>query len=121
MINTKITSTNLSVSPTVEEYVSKKIKSLEKFLDTNKQILYEVELGKTTNHHKSGDIYLAEINITCDGKQYFVSVEKDDLYAAIDEMRDEAEKVIISKRKKFLTTFRRGASKVKEAIRRFYK
>lgn len=121
MINIKITSTNLSVSPVVEDYVSKKIKSIEKFLNTKEQALCEVELAKTTNHHKSGDIYMAEVNITSDGKQYFVSVEKDDLYAAIDEMRDEVEKVIISRRKKFTSSFRRGAAKLKDAIKNLYK
>lgn len=122
MINIKITSTNLSVSPVVEEYVSKKMNSLEKFLNSHDHILCEVELAKTTNHHKSGDdIYKAEVNIKSDGKQFFVAVEKDDLYAAIDEMKDEAERVIVSHKKKFITVFRRGAIKIKNAIKQLYK
>lgn len=119
-MNIKTTFTNLPKSPAVEDYVSKKLMSLSKFLREGEEVLAEVELAKTTGHHKSGDIFKAEMNISYMGQQYYVVAEKDDLYAAVDEARDEAERSIVSKRKKYLTVFRRGAGKIKNLIRRFY-
>ena len=104
----------------MEDYVSKKISSLSKFLKGQEEVLAEVELAKTTGHHKSGEIFKAEINVTYMGQQFYVVAEKDDLYAAVDEARDEIERSIVSKRKKYLTVFRRGAGKIKNLIRRFY-
>lgn len=119
-MNIKITTNHIDIGPEIEEYVSKKLSSLGKFLDHD-GALCEVELGKTTMHHKSGEIYRAEVNISYKGKQFYVVSEKDDLYAAIDEMRDEAERVVVSRKKKYIRLFRRGASKIKNLIKRFYK
>ena len=94
---------------------------LEKFIPDSASALCEVELAKITNHHKSGEIYKAEANITFTGEQFYVDVEKDDLYFAIDGMRDEAERIIISRRKKSKNAFRRGAKKIKDLIKGFYK
>ena len=120
-MNIKIKFTNLPKSQAAEDYVSKKLLSLEKFLRGQEEVLAEVELAKTTGHHKSGDIFKAEINITHMGQQFYVVAETEDLYSAIDEARDEAERKIVSNRKKYLTVFRRGAGKIKNLIRRFYK
>jgi putative sigma-54 modulation protein len=119
-MNIKITFTNLDKSPAVEDYVSKKLSSLSKFLKGQNEVLVEVELAKTTSHHKSGDIYKAEANITYMGKQFYVVAEKEDLYAAVDQMRDEVERSIVSNRKKYITVFRRGAGKIKDLIRKLY-
>jgi ribosomal subunit interface protein len=102
----------------VEEYVSKKLSSLAKFLKGGADALCEVELAKTTEHHKSGEIYKAEINITFAGRQFYVVSEESDIYAAVDRMRDEAEREIVSNKKKYLTVFRRGAGKLKNFFKR---
>ena len=118
-MNIKIRSKNFDITPAIDDYVSKKVSSLEKFLDPNKETLAEVEVGKTTNHHKSGEIYRAEINIVEPGsKQVFVFAEEIDLYTAIDIMRDEAERAIVSKKNKKLTLFRKGSGAVKDLLKR---
>ena len=79
----------------------------------------EVELGKTSAHHKSGDVFKAEINITTAGSNQFYAVaEESDLYAAIDVVRDEIERTIVSRKEKRETLFRRGAAKFKNIIKR---
>jgi len=50
-----------------------------------------------------------------------VVAEESDLYAAIDVARDNAEEVIVSKKKKNNTLFRRGASKIKSLLKRINK
>jgi putative sigma-54 modulation protein len=117
-MNIKIRAVNFDLTPAIEEYVNKKISSLEKFLDKNENNLCEVELGRTTKHHKSGDIFKAELNIVESGnRQFYAVAEESDLYSAIDIVRDEAERRIVSKKEKKKTLFRRGSSRIKSFIK----
>lgn len=119
-MNIKIRSINFEITPAIDEYISKKISSLEKFLERNDgEVICEVEIGRTTKHHNSGDIFKAEINLTQPGsKQVYAVAEEVDLYTAIDVVRDEAERVIVSKKTKDSTLFRRGAAQVKNLLKR---
>ena len=115
----KLRSNNFDITPAIDEYVSKKISTLEKFLDTKNESLCEVEIGRTTKHHNTGDIFKAEINIVQPGnKQIYVVAEEIDLYTAIDVVRDEAERAIVSRKNKYKTLWRRGASQIKDILRR---
>ena len=117
-MNIKTRSLSFELTPAIEDYVSKKVSSLERFLDKSSNSLCEVELGKTTMHHKSGDIFKVELNITGPNKkQYFVVAEEADLYASIDVARDNMEEVIVSKNKKHSDLFRKGAGKVKSILK----
>jgi len=113
----KIHSKDFELTPAIEDYVNKKISSLDKFFDSN--VLCEVEIGKTTNAHKSGDIFRAEVNIVGAGSdQVYVVAEEVDLYTAIDVVRDEADRVIINKKNKKDTMFRKGGAMVKNLLKR---
>ena len=115
----KIRSKNFDITPAIDEYVTSKISSLEKFLNQKSEALCEIEIGRTTKHHKSGDIFRAEVNIIQPGsKQVFVVAEEADLYTAIDVVRDEAERAIVSRKNKYRTLFRRGAVRVKDILKR---
>lgn len=119
-MNIKITSKDFEVTPAIEEYINKKISSLEKFLGSDSSILCEVEVGKTTGHQKSGDIFRTEINIVEPGnQQVFVVANEADIYTSIDVVRGEAERVIVSKKSKRDTLVRRSGSKIKDLIKRF--
>lgn len=118
-MNIKLHSKNFEITPAIEDYVTKKISSLEKFLDVKDAVICEVEVGKTTEHHKSGDIYRAEINLIEPGSnQVYVVAEEADLYAAIDIVRDEAERTIVSRKNKKNTLFKRGGAAVKNFLKR---
>ncbi|MBA3733187.1 ribosome-associated translation inhibitor RaiA [Patescibacteria group bacterium] len=118
-MNIKIRSKNFDLTPAIEEYVTKKISTLEKFLDANNALMCEVEIGKSTNHHKSGDIFKAEVNITQpDIKQVFVVAEEADLYTAIDIVRDEAERAIVSRKNKRFRLLRKGGAAMKSILKR---
>jgi putative sigma-54 modulation protein len=118
-MNIKIRGVNCEITGPVNDYVNKKISSLEKFLEKKMETICEVEIGKTTNHHKSGDIFRAEINLMEPGKaQVFAVAEAGDLYSAIDIVRDEAEREIVTHKKKKDTLFRRGALQVKNLLKR---
>jgi putative sigma-54 modulation protein len=118
-MNIKIRSINFDITPAIDDYVSKKISSLEKFLEVSEGTICEVEIGRTTKHHNSGDIFKAEINLNQPGaKQVYAVAEESDLYTAIDIVRDEAERAIVSRKTKDTTLFRKGASKIKDLLKR---
>ena len=113
-INTK--GTNIDISNNVRDYLEKKLSSIEKFLDNDSMI--DVELKKTTNHHKSGDIFGAEINVWNKGKLNRVERSSADLYSAIDLVQDELFDVLSTQKDKKVTLFKRGAQKIKNLFRK---
>jgi len=109
-------SKNFSLTPSIENYVRRKIETLARFLSNfNKElIVVEAELGRTTYHHKSGDIFRAEINLSIGGKMFRVEAERDDLFTAVDEARDNLEQEIKKFKTKRDTAFIRGARSIKK-------
>lgn len=111
-----IKATNIELTSAINDYVNKRLEAIEKFVDEGKGHVY-VEVAKTTNHHKQGELYKAEFNIKIEDKNYFTDSEKEDLYSAIDDAKEEIVKRIINTKKREKTLFRRGASKVKEIMK----
>lgn len=115
MINTQIKTTNMDLTDSLREYVEKRVSVFEKF-SKGESSAY-VEVGKTTNHHKSGDVYKAEINLTLDGKVYRSKIETTDLYAAIDEAKDDLFVSVTSQKDRDQTLWKRGARSVKKMLK----
>lgn len=115
-MNIIVKGSHMEVTESIRDYLEKKLRTLEKFLDPNAMI--EAEVGKTSNHHKNGDIFRAELNINNGGKATFVKSEQADLYAAIDKVRDEAADILASKKDKRQSLFRKGAQRMKNLFRR---
>ncbi len=104
------------LTPSTEDYIHKKLENLEKFLSGFGEELtkIEVELGRTTSRHRTGDIFRAEINLSVGSKLFRVESEQDDLFAAIDEVRDDLEQEIKKFKTKKETIFIRGARSIKK-------
>ena len=115
----KITTTNMELTSAIESYVNEKMQSVEKFAipHENEEPLLEVEIGKSNNHHQSGDVFKAEVNMRVRGKYFRASAEKDDLYASIDEVRNELVRELSSYKDKARTLVRKGAGAIKEMLR----
>jgi putative sigma-54 modulation protein len=117
-MNLNIKSTNISLTPAIKDYFEKKLMALDKFIDFNRDnILIQAELGKTTKHHRSGDVFRAEINLRVAGHNYRAVSEKDDLYAAIDEVKDEIIREVKTGKARRVSLVRRGAQKFKNILR----
>jgi len=116
----KIKATNLELTPAISDYVMKKVAALEKFVapdDTSAMI--DVEVGKTTKHHQSGDVFRAEFNFYIGGKDFRAVAEESDLYAAIDEIKDEMAREISSHKSKEKTLFMKGRAALKDLLKGF--
>ncbi len=111
-------SKDLEITESIRVYVEKKLATLETFLKNFNQELVkaEVEVGRTTRHHRSGDVFRAEINLSINGKMFRAESEQDDLLAAIDEVRDDLEQEIRKFKTKRDTIFVRGARSIKKTL-----
>ncbi|MFC1721199.1 ribosome hibernation-promoting factor, HPF/YfiA family [Patescibacteria group bacterium] len=117
-----IKATNIELTPAIYDYIDKKMEMLEKFVDENDtSVSASIEVGKTTNHHQNGDVFRAEINFSIGGKQFRAVSETEDLYAAIDEMKDDLAHSLLSDKEKQQTLMRKGASQLKNLIKGFRK
>jgi putative sigma-54 modulation protein len=116
-INTK--ATGITLTPSISEYIEKKVNMLDKFSSSTDEMLVNVEVGRTTKHHKSGDIFRAEMQVSCSGQTYYAASETEDLYAAIDEVKDEIAYKLSGEKKKALHLLRRGGAKIKNLLKGF--
>lgn len=120
-MTTNIKGTNIELTTAITDYVNKKIESIGKFAPSGEEMIVYVEVGKTTNHHKQGNYFKAEFDVTIDGEKFFTGSEKSDLYKAIDDAKDEVVRKIKSNKKRKTTLFKRGAISVKKMVKGFSK
>jgi ribosomal subunit interface protein len=117
MIQAEIKTTDLELTPAIKDYVESKLLQLEKFVNsTEGGVTAQVEIGKVTEHHRSGDVFMAEINLQDYGRVFRAVVTTSDLYAALDQVKDEIVRQVTNNRDKKQTLFRRGARRFKGFI-----
>ena len=116
-MNTNIKATNIELTSAISDYVNKRLAGISKFVKTGDKVINYVEVGKTTNHHKQGDVFKAEFNIEISGAKFYAVSEKEDLYSAIDNAKEEIIRQISSKKDKKQTLFKRGAMSVKKMMK----
>ncbi|MDQ5971395.1 MAG: putative sigma-54 modulation protein [Patescibacteria group bacterium] len=115
-MNINIKATNIELTDAIREYVEKKVESVSKFLN-NSNVQVQVEVAKTTNHHKNGEVFKAEIDIRADGKKFFTVSEGEDLYATIDEARESMMRELTHNKDRERTLYKRGAASVKKMLK----
>ena len=106
----------MNLSPDIKEYIEKRIAHIEKFLK-HKDTVVNVEVEKTTNHHKHGDVYKAEIIIGTGNSKFFATAQTEDLYNAIDEVKDEIVRKLTTTKDRERTLFKRGALSIKKMMK----
>ena len=97
-----IQATNTELTEALRNYVTEKIEGLARFTKRFDPCDAAIEIGKTSEHHKKGDIYFAEVTVAIPGDTVRAHVEKDDLYAAIDEAKDDVKRQFIEKKEKMV-------------------
>ncbi|MEX0930242.1 MAG: ribosome-associated translation inhibitor RaiA [Candidatus Paceibacterota bacterium] len=114
-----VQASNIDLTDAITGYLEKKLTKLsKKFIDPNDESARcDVDLGKTTVHHKSGEIYRAEFNLHIAGKDMFAKADESDLYAAIDAARDDLKRQLRSTQGKRATLLRKGGKRLKDLLR----
>ena len=113
-----IKATGITLTPAISDYVEKKLSAIEKYLDkSQQQAVAQVEVGRNTKHHKSGEVFMAEVHLSGVGLDLYAISEQADLYAAIDLVKDEIVRSLTQLKGKRQTLSRRGAQMVKNMMK----
>ncbi len=119
-MKTNVKATQMELTSAISEYLSKRLSALDKFVDpTDDSVMCYVEVGKVSQHHKSGDVFRAEINLHVGGKSFRAEAQESDLYAAIDVVKDEMLSELRNNKTKRLSLLRRGGQKIKNMFKGF--
>lgn len=118
MVKKIVKGTGLELTPAIDAAADKIIDALNKYVDpSDTSALAEIEVSKTTNHHRSGDIFRAEVNFHSRIGNIRVESEKEDLYAAMIEVKDEVVETLRSKKAKKIDFVRRSGLKLKNMLK----
>jgi putative sigma-54 modulation protein len=113
--------TNMELTPAIHDYVVKRVTNLGKLLSNIEERGGEVnvnfEVAKTTNHHKSGEFFHADCLINIKGEKFYTSADEEDLYAAIDAVKESLFRDISKSKDRKQTLFKRGAASVKKMMK----
>jgi putative sigma-54 modulation protein len=111
-MNISIKATNLSLTPSIKNYVDEKIGNLNKFIGATDA---KVELERDRKHH-SGLVFRAEVMLVIGGKLLRADANSEDIYAAIDLVIPKLKEQIGKFKDKRQTLTRRGARSAKRKI-----
>lgn len=112
-----IKGTGIELTEALTNYVDQVLESVEKIIPDNVDPIVQVEIGKISNHHKSGEIFRAEINIEIDGVLLTAREEMEDLYAAIYAVKEHIIVEIKKMKSKKQSLMRRGGQKIKNILK----
>ena len=113
-VNIKATHTELT--PAVEDRIARICERLEKLADVGDPDALEcnVEVGKTTEHHRKGNVYRAEINFTAAGRYLRAVADGETEVAALDLAHDEIKHELVHSKHKEQSLTRRVGARFKE-------
>ena len=120
-MRTNIKVTNITLTPEISEYLEKRLGALEKLVRVkDESAMLDVEIGRTTKHHLSGDIFRAELTLNIGSKNFRASSETGDLYNSIDEAKDEMMDELRSNKERTIHLVRQGGQKIKAMVKGLY-
>jgi putative sigma-54 modulation protein len=108
-MNIAIKATNLDLTDSIKAYVDEKIGNLTKYIQATEA---KVELGRD-RHHKTGDVFRAEVMLQVGGKLMRADHTSEDIYASIDMVIPKLKEQISKFKDKRTTLERRGARSAK--------
>ncbi|MCU0653692.1 MAG: ribosome-associated translation inhibitor RaiA [Candidatus Pacebacteria bacterium] len=115
-MNIIIKTKNIELTPSLRDFVEEKIGSLEKYFNLlqidddpalGATIDAVVEVGKTTMHHRKGNISRAEVLLTFHRNTIRAAKSADDLEAAVIAVHDDLQRQLTDFKEKKIEKARR--------------
>lgn len=103
----RLKATNLELTEAIRDYFQAKMDMVEKYLGDISIINCDVEIEKSVGSQHKGEIFRAEVNLQVPHELLRVEKTEEDLYKAIDKVKDHLE-LVIKKYKEKLQDKRRG-------------
>lgn len=99
----------MDLTPSIKDYAVDKVLSLSKFLP--EATLTEIELERTTRHHQKGQVWRAEANLHATERLVRAEAYGEDIYGAIDKLKHELKRTLVSFKEKRTAVRRRSRKK----------
>lgn len=98
-----IQATDLELTEPLKFYIEEKIGGLDKFLSgfDSETIQAEVEVARLTRHHRHGNVYHVDVNLSFQGVLIRAEEDNEDARAAIDAVKDKLQREIRKHKTKF--------------------
>lgn len=93
-----IKATNFEVTPALREYVEQKVNLLAPLVarwEEDGELEVWVEVARTTNHHRKGEVYATTIDLGLPEKTLRAEEHEEDARAAIDRAKDTLQREIV--------------------------
>lgn len=112
---------NLEITPALSVYIDTKIvRPTEKLLARIKSDalpLLDIEVARTTRHHRKGNVFYAEANLSLGSYVFRAEAEAEDIYAACDLLEDELKREISKFKTKIQSMAKRQGRQIKKQVR----
>lgn len=112
---------NIELTPAIEDYVSKKVTNLSKLLskieEKGGEVAVNFEVSKSTKHHNKGVVFHADALVNIKGQEYYSSADEEDLYAAIDQVKESLFREVSKDKDRRQTLLYRGARSIKKMLK----
>lgn len=118
-MHTILTGVHMEITDAIRSYTLEKMQPLEKLIsrdDTSAKL--SVELSKASNHHVNGQVFQAEALLHIRGKEVALKTTQEDLYKAVDVLKDMLTRELSQHKDKERSIVRRGAHKVKSLFKK---
>lgn len=112
---------NLEITPPLRAYIEiKVIQPVEKLLHSDiggDLPLLEIEVERTTHHHRKGFVYRIETNLTLGKRLIRAEAAAEDIRAACDIVEEELRRELTSYKSRSFSLLKRIARRVKHELR----
>ena len=120
-MNINLQGKNIELTPAIYDYVLKRVTNLEKLLKSIEteggEVSAQFEVSQSTRHHKSGAIFHADCLIKTEGEEFYSSADEEDLYAAVDAVKENLFREISKHKDRKQTLLYRGARSIKKMLK----
>ncbi|HEY4478016.1 MAG TPA: ribosome-associated translation inhibitor RaiA, partial [Candidatus Paceibacterota bacterium] len=90
-MKTKLLAKNLDLTEAINDYVLKRVTNLGKLItkleSKGGEVVLNFEVSKKTKH-KAGAVFHSDCTLVLDGKKFYASADEEDLYEAIDAVKE---------------------------------
>lgn len=92
--------TKVEMTEAISNYIQDKMDMLEKYLGDTQVLNFDVEVERIIGGQNKGEVFRMEVNIQVPHELLRVEKTENDLYKAIDKVRDHLEDVIVKYKEK---------------------
>jgi len=114
----QIKATNIKLTNDISAYLDKRLKMLDRLIDPNDtSVKCQVEVEKTTKHHRAGEVYRSEVNLHIAGAKFRAESTKEKLFDAIDETKSQMHKELRRHKSRQNKSVRKGGAEIKKLLK----